>query len=103
MEEFIKIPGKGKYQLKLLVELLDYLRSVNWKFGIWKFSPALVDKDGGTIRQYNGQKFDEKYFELVKMAGRMIIVKFVMKKLRIVIKVINQKTMIGFVKVVMNF
>ena len=66
MKEFIKIPGKGKYELTMLVELLDYLRSVKWKFGIWKFSPALIDKSGGTLRPYIGQNFDEKYFDLIE-------------------------------------
>jgi len=66
MEEFIKIPGKGKYKLTLLVELLEYLRKISWKYRIWRFSPALVDKVGGTIRYYIGQNFDEKYFELVE-------------------------------------
>ncbi len=66
MKEYIKIPEKGKYELTMLVELLDYLRSMKWKFVIWKFSPALIDKSGGTVRQYLGQKFDEKYFDLVE-------------------------------------
>jgi hypothetical protein len=33
---------------------------------MWKPTPALIDKSGGSSRQYVGQRFDPKYFNLVQ-------------------------------------
>ena len=65
MKPFIETLRNGKHDLTSLFEDLKYLRSVTWKFETWKNSPALIDKSGGTLRQFNGQKFDEKYFDML--------------------------------------
>jgi hypothetical protein len=62
MKPFIETLKNGKLDLVPLFEDLEYLRSITWEFETWKTSPALIDKSGGTLRQYNGGKFDEKYF-----------------------------------------
>jgi hypothetical protein len=37
----------------------------SWQRETWKPSPALIDKTGGSVRTYHGQKFDPKHFDLV--------------------------------------
>ncbi|OGS69135.1 MAG: hypothetical protein A3G95_02760 [Flavobacteria bacterium RIFCSPLOWO2_12_FULL_31_7] len=67
MQEFLKtLYRKQKSELSILFELLDYLRNLTWNSEIWKSKPALIDKNGGTLRPYIGQKFDNNSFELIK-------------------------------------
>jgi hypothetical protein len=62
---YVTIPNKGDHELSNLLDTVNYLRQSIWTYKIWKPTPALIDKSGGSSRQYVGQKFDPKYFDLV--------------------------------------
>jgi hypothetical protein len=63
---YVTIPNKGEIELGYLLDTVDYLRQLNWTQKVWKATPALIDKTGSSPRQYVGQKFDPKYFDLVE-------------------------------------
>ena len=63
---YVTIPNKGEHELTTLLDKVDYLRKETWSFKIWTPTPALIDKSGGSSRQYVGQKYDAKYFDLIK-------------------------------------
>lgn len=37
-----------------------------WSRQVWRPSPALIERKGGSSRFYYGQKYDPKYFDLVE-------------------------------------
>jgi hypothetical protein len=64
---FIKIDGWGEMKLEYLVDTVRQLKgNGTWTFGKWKRTPALNEKNGGSSRQYVGQNYDLKYFDLVQ-------------------------------------
>ena len=63
---YVTIPNKGDHELDNLLETVEYLRQLTWTYKIWKPTPALIDKSGGSSSQYMGQNFDPKYFDLVE-------------------------------------
>ena len=63
---YVTIPNKGDHELSSLLYKLDHLRQIKWTYKIWETTPALIDKSGGSSRQYVGQNFDSKYFDLVE-------------------------------------
>ena len=63
---YVTIPNKGEHELQYLLDTLDYLRQLTWTYKRWAPSPALVDKSGGSSRQYVGQNFDPKYFDVIE-------------------------------------
>ena len=63
---YVTIPHKGEFELSYLLDTVDYLRRLKWVHKDWKPTPALIDKSGGSSRQYVGQRFDPKYFDLVE-------------------------------------
>ncbi len=63
---YVTIPNKGDHDLTDLLETLYHLRRLTWTFSNWTPTPALIDKSGGSSRQYIGQNFDPKYFDLVE-------------------------------------
>jgi hypothetical protein len=62
---FVTIPNKGKIELSYLLDMVGHLRQFTWTYRAWKPTPALIDKSNGSSRQYVGQTFDPKYFDLV--------------------------------------
>jgi hypothetical protein len=63
---YVTLPNKGDIELSYLLDTVDYLRQFSWTYKVWKPTPALIDKSGGSSRQYAGQRFDPKYFDLVE-------------------------------------
>lgn len=63
---YVTIPNKGDIELSFLLDTVDYLRQLKWTYKIWKPTPALIDKSGGSSRQYLGQQFDPKCFDLIE-------------------------------------
>ena len=62
---YVTIPNKGDHELNTLLDTVHYLKQLVWTSKVWKSTPALIEKSGGS-RQYVGQKFDPKYFDLVQ-------------------------------------
>jgi len=62
---YVIMPNSGEMDLQYLVETVTYLRGLRRTFKIWELSSALIEKSGGSSRQYIGQKFDPTYFEVV--------------------------------------
>jgi hypothetical protein len=63
---YVTIPNRGDHELSNLLDTVDYLRQLTWTYKIWTPTPALIDKSSGSSRQYVGQTFDSKYFDLVE-------------------------------------
>ncbi|MFL5740225.1 MAG: hypothetical protein ACJ75B_08405 [Flavisolibacter sp.] len=63
---YVTIPNKGDIELSYLLDTVDYLRQFSWIYKVWKPTPALIGKSGGSSTQYVGQQFDSKYFDLVE-------------------------------------
>ena len=61
---YVSIPHAGRYQLYTLLEEVKMLRESSWTYKVWAPTPALIEKSGGSSRQFIGQKFDAKYFDL---------------------------------------
>lgn len=65
-ETFVKIDNWGEMELAYLVDTVRNLKSYGtWTLEKWKPTPALIDKNGKTSRQYVGQNYDPKYIDLV--------------------------------------
>jgi hypothetical protein len=62
---YVTIPGKGDHELSSLLDTISFLKPLAWTHKVWTPTPALIDKTSGSSRQYVGQKFDAKYFDLV--------------------------------------
>lgn len=45
-------------------EFIEDLKKLKWEKKKWITAVALVEKNGSSVRQYIGQNFDEKYFEI---------------------------------------
>ncbi len=43
---------------------IDYYKTLDWTFQVWKPTPALIDKNGFPSHQYVGQKFDPNYLTI---------------------------------------
>jgi hypothetical protein len=63
---YVNIPNKGDIELNYLLDTVEYLHDSTWTKKIWEPTPALIDKKGGSSRQYDGQQFDPKLFDLVE-------------------------------------
>ena len=65
-ETFVKIDNWGEMELTYLVDTVRNLKSYGtWTLEKWRPTPALIDKNGKTSRQYVGQDYDPKYIDLV--------------------------------------
>lgn len=64
-KNYVTIPGKGDHELSSLRDTINFLKPLTWTHKVWTPTPALIDKISGSCRQYVGQKFDPKYFDLV--------------------------------------
>ena len=45
-------------------EDIEYYKTLEWTFQVWKPTPALIDKNGFASHQYRGQKFDPNYLTI---------------------------------------
>lgn len=45
-------------------ELIKDFQKLNWEKKKWLTTIALVEKDGSSVREYVGQRFNTKYFEI---------------------------------------
>ena len=61
----IKSNGQ-ELNLSILRTELKWARKKEWTKTIWKPKSALVELKGNSSREYIGQKFDKKYFEIKK-------------------------------------
>jgi hypothetical protein len=63
---FIKIDGWGEMNRDILVDTVKTLKDKGtWDLKKWRPTPALIDKSSKTSRQYVGQNYDQKYFDLI--------------------------------------
>lgn len=63
---FVRIDNWGEMELNHLADTVRNLKTYGtWDLEKWKPTPALIDKNGKTSRQYVGQHFDPKYIDLV--------------------------------------
>ena len=65
IKTYVTVPNKGDHELNTLFETVNYLRQLVWTYKVWTPTPALIDKSGDS-RQYVGQSFDPRYFDLVQ-------------------------------------
>ncbi|MGY6561049.1 MAG: hypothetical protein ACXITV_02970 [Luteibaculaceae bacterium] len=62
----VKIEGWGEMDFSSLLDIIKDLKTLGpWTLEKWKAGPALVDKNGGTSRQYIGQIYDPNFIDLV--------------------------------------
>ena len=62
---YIILENGGELEIEYLIEQSNELRQYTWIPKIWKPRPALIDKNGGSSREYINQKFDPLYLEVV--------------------------------------
>jgi ribosomal protein L37AE/L43A len=65
-KKYILLENGGELELAYLIEKSNELRQYQWLLETWKPRPALIDKNGGSTREYTGQKFDPRYLEIVE-------------------------------------
>lgn len=63
---YIIMPNQGELDLNYLIETATELRKYKWDFKKWIKKPALIDKPSSSSREFVGQNYDSKYFDLVQ-------------------------------------
>lgn len=58
----------GIFNADYLLEIIQWAKKINWDKTQWKSQQALVEKKGGKIALYTGQKYDPEYFNLIEDA-----------------------------------
>ena len=64
MTDTVNIHG-SEWKLDDIREEISWCKQQSWSHQKWKPTPALVNKNGGRVSQYHGQKYDPEKIDLV--------------------------------------